>query len=246
VAAALDADVYENWTDVPGILMADPRIVPDPKPLDCVTYAELRELSGIGTQVLHEDTIAPVREKNIPINIRDTNAPSLPGTMICSELPAASPVRKLTGIFGRRHCILVSIRKTGLGTKPGDFTALLQVLDGYELPVLYYVGGIDRLTLLLSQKAEPQSLELLSQTLRRSGQAESVQITENISALATVSRSLAQDPAIAGRVLCTLCADGIPVSLALQAQPGLSFLAAVPDDRFEEAIRSLYTEFIQD
>ena len=244
VAAVLGADVYENWTDVPGILMADPRIVDDPKPLDHISYSELRELSYIGTQVLHEDTIAPVREKSIPINIRNTNAPELPGTMICSELPNDVKSSDITGVFGRKGCTLLTVRKNGLCAQGEILQQLFAGLSGFDLPVLHFVCGIDQITLLLSQRADSQAAELFAQSLKKKQLADAVQITQEVSVLATLSRNLLQNPAIAGRVLNTLSAQGIPALSALQCQLSQSFLTAVPDACFEQAIRALYQEFV--
>lgn len=244
VAAVLDADVYENWTDVPGILMADPRIVENPKPLDHISYSELRELSYIGTQVLHEDTIAPVREKNIPINIRNTNAPELPGTLICSQLPSDAKSTEITGIFGRKGCTLLTIQKNGLCTRNGSLQQLFTELAGYDLPVLHFVCGIDQISLLLSQRADSQSVELFAHSLRKKQLADTAQVTPEVSVLATLSRNLTQNPAIAGRILSTLARKNIPAMSALQCQLSQSFLTAVPDLHFEQAIDALYQEFV--
>ncbi len=241
-AAALDADVYENWTDVPGILMADPRIVPSPKPLRYISYAELRELSYIGLQVLHEDTIIPVREKEIPINIRNTNAPGQPGTLICSQLPPDAAQDDITGVFGRKGCTLLTVQKSGL-CETGNLQELFTELSGYELPVLHFVCGIDQISLLLSPRSDPQAAELFAQALRKQRRTK-VQVTPEIAVVATLSRHLAEDPAIAGRALSALAREGIPAQAALQCQLSQSFLTAVPDARFEQAIDTIYREFI--
>lgn len=243
IAAALDAEVYENWTDVPGILMADPRIVQNPKPLAHISYSELRELSYIGTQVLHEDTISPVRQKNIPINIRNTNDPSNPGTVICSDLPSVTSGEEITGVFGRKGCTLLTIRKNGL---TADAAAIFQKVKSFELPVLHFVCGIDQLSILLSQRADLQSVELMAQALRREKRAEAVQITPEVSVLAALSRNLADEPAIAGRVLASLSRAKIPNLAAMQGPLSQSFLTIVPDGRLEQAIDCLYHEFVTD
>ena len=128
-AAALDADVYENWTDVSGFLMADPRIVEDPQPIERITYSELRELSYIGAQVLHEGTIFPVREKNIPLNIRNTNQPDNPGTMIRESFDETEQLdhRFITGIAGRKHFSVITITKTGMSSENGSLRRILEI-----------------------------------------------------------------------------------------------------------------------
>ena len=137
-AAALGADVYENWTDVSGILMADPRIVDDPEPIRRVTYSELRELSYIGAQVLHEGTIFPVREKNIPLNIRNTNAPDHPGTMILESIgDEMEEGGFITGIAGKKGFSIITIAKTGMSSEPGSLLKILNVLAKHEVNVEY-------------------------------------------------------------------------------------------------------------
>lgn len=244
VAAALDADIYENWTDVPGILMADPRIVTNPLPLAHISFAELRELSYIGTQVLHEDAIAPVRAKNIPINIRNTNAPTCSGTLICSDLPRQAAAGDITGIFGRKDCTLVTVQKNGL-CSAGTVEQLFRTLDSFELPVLHFVCGIDRLSVVLSQKADAQAAELFAQTVRREQLADAVEITAGVCVVATLSRNLKTDPSIASRALSALARQHIPVLSVMENQSGQSLLTTVPDELFELAVQSLYREFAQ-
>ena len=128
-AAALDADVYENWTDVSGILMADPRIVPDPLPIERITYNELRELSFVGAQVLHEGTVFPVREKNIPLNIRNTNDPDHPGTLIMESFDDVDDGRLITGIAGKKNYSIVTIAKTGMSSSVGAFRQVFEVFE---------------------------------------------------------------------------------------------------------------------
>ena len=141
-AAALDADVYENWTDVSGFLMADPKIVQDPRPIERITYAELRELSYIGAQVLHEGTVSPVREKNIPLNIRNTNQPDHPGTMIRERFdePELADENLITGIAGRKDFSVITITKNGMSSQAGVLRQILEVLERYGINVDYLHG----------------------------------------------------------------------------------------------------------
>ena len=136
-AAALDADVYENWTDVSGFLMADPKIVPDPRPIERITYAELRELSYIGAQVLHEGTVSPVREKNIPLNIRNTNQPDHPGTMIRESFDESETERSsgsmITGIAGKKGFSVITLTKNGMSSEQGTVRRTLEILERYRV-----------------------------------------------------------------------------------------------------------------
>ena len=149
-AAALDADVYENWTDVSGILMADPRIVDDPQAIPEVTYDELRELSYSGAQVLHELTIFPVREKNIPLNIRNTNDPEDPGTMIRENFEGdATPDRFITGITGRKDFTVISLSKRGISSQVGVLRRMLSILENHGISVDYAPCGIDNISVMM-------------------------------------------------------------------------------------------------
>lgn len=149
-AAALDADVYENWTDVSGILMADPRIVDDPQAIPEVTYDELRELSYSGAQVLHEDSIFPVREKNIPVNIRNTNDPAAPGTMIQASFAGDhDPERFITGITGKKDFSIISLSKRGMSNQVGVLRRVLTVLERHNISVDYVPNGIDNVSVVL-------------------------------------------------------------------------------------------------
>ena len=153
-AAALDADVYENWTDVSGILMADPRIVENPQAIPEVTYDELRELSYSGAQVLHEDCIFPVREKNIPVNIRNTNAPEEPGTMIQESFDGDhDPDRFITGITGKKDFSIISLTKRGMSNQVGVLRKVLTVLERHGISVDYVPNGIDNVSVVLPTAA---------------------------------------------------------------------------------------------
>ena len=164
-AAALDADVYENWTYVSGILMADPRIVENPQAIPEVTYDELRELSYSGAQVLHEGTIFPVREKNIPVNIKNTNAPNDPGTMIQENFDTPKdPDRFITGITGKKDHSIISMSKRGLSNEVGTLRKMLSVLERHNISVDYVPNGIDNVSVVLSTEAlEPHLYAILSE-----------------------------------------------------------------------------------
>ena len=157
-AAALDADVYENWTDVSGILMADPRIVPDPLPIERITYNELRELSFVGAQVLHEGTVFPVREKNIPLNIRNTNDPDHPGTLIMESFDDVDDGRLITGIAGKKNYSIITIAKSGMSSSVGTFRQVFEVFERHGVSIEYAPSGIDCLSLVVSsEKVAPSA-----------------------------------------------------------------------------------------
>ena len=191
-AAALNADVYENWTDVSGILMADPRIVPDPLPIERITYNELRELSFVGAQVLHEGTVFPVREKNIPLNIRNTNQPDHPGTMIRERFDEPEPADEnlITGIAGRKDFSVITITKNGMSSQAGVLRQILEVLERYGINVDYLPSGIDTVSLVVSaQKVAPCLYPMLGD-LQKELKPDSIHVTDNMAIVAAVGLSL--------------------------------------------------------
>ena len=245
-AAALDADVYENWTDVSGILMADPRIVENPQPIPQVTYAELRELSYAGAQVLHEGTVSPVREKNIPLNIRNTNEPEHPGTMIRERFDeqSAENQRFITGIAGRKGYSVVTISHAGLSSEQGALRQLLEAFDRYGATVEYVPSGIDSYSLAVpAEKAGALSAVLaeLSETFK----PEEIKVTENISVIAVVGRKMAYRVGTSGRIFAVLGASGINIRMISQGPEELNIIVGVDDADFADAIRVLYNSFVK-
>ena len=153
VARAVGADVYENWTDVSGFLMADPRIVKDPKPISTVSYKELRELSYMGASVLHEDAIYPARIANIPINIRNTNEPENPGTMITSEPAKLEEGQIIAGIAGSKDFTVITMYKALLSSERGFIRKMSGVLEDFDIPIEHIPSGVDTLSVVISKQA---------------------------------------------------------------------------------------------
>ena len=246
-AAALDADVYENWTDVSGFLMADPRIVEDPQPIERITYSELRELSYIGAQVLHEGTIFPVREKNIPLNIRNTNQPDNPGTMIRESFDETEQLdhRFITGIAGRKHFSVITITKTGMSSENGSLRRILEVLERYGVNVEYLPSGIDNVSLVVSaEKAAPCMYQLLGE-LQKEIKPDAIHVTENIAIVAAVGRKMAYQPGSSGKIFATLGENGINIRMITQGPEELNIIVGVDDADFAPAIRVLYDSFVK-
>ena len=246
-AAALDADVYENWTDVSGFLLADPKIVKDPQPIERITYAELRELSYIGAQVLHEGTIFPVREKNIPVNIRNTNQPDHPGTMIREEFEDAvlSDDRFITGIAGRRNYTVITVAKTGMSGEVGAIRRMLELLEKYRLSVEYIPSGIDSVSLVLAADKVSPCLYQLMGDLQKVMRPDSIHVTENMAVVAAVGRKMAFKPGISGKIFATLGENHINIRMITQGPEELNIIVGVDDKDFESAIRVLYDSFVK-
>ena len=244
-AAALDADVYENWTDVSGILMADPRIVDDPQAIPEVTYDELRELSYSGAQVLHEDSIFPVREKNIPVNIRNTNDPEAPGTMIQESFEGDhDPERFITGITGKKDFSIISMRKRGMTSQCGVLYKMLKVLVRHNISVDYVPNGIDNVSVVVPTAAVEKNLYTILAEIQQEAEADSVEAHHNIAIVAAVGRKMAKHPGISGKLFAALGESNINIRMINQGPDELNIIFGVDNKDFEEAIKVLYNSFV--
>jgi len=245
-AAALDADVYENWTDVSGILMADPRIVENPQPIPEVTYDELRELSYSGAQVLHEGTIFPVREKGIPLNIRNTNAPDEPGTMIQEsfDTPADSD-RFITGITGKKDFTIISMSKRGMGNEVGVLRKMLSVLERHNISIDYAPNGIDNVSVVMPTESVAPSLYNILAEIQQDVHPDSLQVHDQIAVVAAVGRRMAFRPGISGKLFAALGKAGINIRMINQGPDELNIIFGVDNKDFAEAIRVLYNSFVK-
>ena len=247
-AAALNADVYENWTDVSGFLMADPRIVSDPLPIERITYSELRELSYIGAQVLHEGTIFPVREKNIPLNIRNTNQPDHPGTMIresFDELEESKDSSFITGIAGRKDFSVITITKNGMSNEVGTLRRILEILEKYQLVVEYLPSGIDSVSLVVAaDKLRPCQYQILGE-IQKALKPDTIHVTEDMAIVAAVGRKMAFKPGISGKIFAALGENGINIRMITQGPEELNIIVGVDNKDFAGAIRVLYNSFVK-
>ncbi len=243
-AAALDANVYENWTDVSGILMADPRIVENPQPIPEVTYDELRELSYSGAQVLHEGTIFPVREKGIPVNIRNTNAPQDAGTMIRESFAAdTDPHRFITGITGKKDFTIISMSKRGMHNQSGVLFGALAVLERRKLSVDYVPNGIDNVSLVLPTENVAPHLHAILSEIQKEVKPDTLVVHEQIAVVAAVGRKMAFRPGISGKLFAALGEAGINIRMINQGPDELNIIFGVDNRDFAEAIRVLYHSF---
>ena len=245
-AAALEAEVYENWTDVSGILMADPRIVDDPQPIPEVTYDELRELSYSGAQVLHEDAIFPVREKNIPLNIRNTNAPDDPGTMIMERFDGDhDPHRFITGITGKKDFTIISLSKRGMSNQVGVLYKVLDVLVRHNISVDYVPNGIDNVSIVLPTEAIAPSLYTILGEIQKEVEPDSLDVHDQIAVVTAVGRKMAYRPGISGQIFAALGQAGINIRMINQGPDELNIIFGVDNRDFAAAIKVLYNSFVK-
>ena len=243
-AAALDADVYENWTDVSGILMADPRIVDDPLPIPEVTYDELRELSYSGAQVLHELTIFPVREKGIPLNIRNTNDPQAPGTMIRETASAeADPHRFITGITGKKDFSIVHLSKRGLSNEVGLLRRILSIYERHNISVVYVPNGIDNVSVVIETEAIAPKLYTILAEVQQEIQPDTLKVIDDVAVVAAVGRRMASRPGISGQIFGALGQADVNIRWITQSPDELNIIFGVDNKDFKKAIRTLYDSF---
>ena len=243
-AAALDADVYENWTDVSGILMADPRIVKDPLPIPEVTYDELRELSYAGAQVLHEGTIMPVREKGIPVNIRNTNDPGHEGTIIKEDFDSEiDPHRVLTGITGKKDFSIITVFKRGLTSQVGVLRKILSVLERHNISVDFVPNGIDNVSLVMPTEVIAPHLYKVLAEIQQDVEPNEIEVIDQIAIVAAVGHRMSSRPGVSGQLFAALGEAGINIRMINQGPDELNIIFGVDNRDFAEAIRVLYNSF---
>ena len=242
-AAAVNADVYENWTDVSGILMADPKIVANPAPIAKITYAELQELAFMGASVLHEDSIAPVKERGIPLNIRNTNRPDDPGTMIVESADEdGEQDRFITGIAGRRNFTILTVKKHGMNTNE-SLRQALEILDRFHVTAEHITLGLESFALVASTAALGDGVYEVVANIQKVLRPDAVDVKEGISLVATVGRKMTSRPGTSGRLFHALGKSGINIRTIAQGADELAIIVGVENADFEKAIRVLYERF---
>ncbi len=243
VAAAVGADIYENWTDVSGFLISDPRIIKDPLPIHTITYKELRELSYMGAGVLHEDAIFPVRKAGIPINIKNTNSPMDPGTMIV-ESTSQKPQFTITGIAGKKGFTVVNIEKDMMNSELGFGRRVLEVFEKNGLSFEHMPSGIDTMSVIVHQSEfEPKEQEVLS-GLHRNVHPDSIDIETDLALIAVVGRAMKSNRGTAGRIFSALAHAHVNVKMIDQGSSELNIIIGVSESDFEAAIKSIYEIFV--
>ena len=242
-AAAIKADVYENWTDVSGILMADPRIVPNPAPIEKITFAELRELAFMGASVLHEESVQPVKEKGIPLNIRNTNRPQDPGTMIVESVSEQEQSERfITGIAGRKNFTIVTVYKHAMKLSH-SLRQALEIFDRYNAQVEHITLGLDSFALVSSSSALGDAVYDVIAEIKKNCRPDEVEIRENIAMVSAVGRKMSSQPGVSGRLFKALGDKGINIRTIAQGSDELAITVGVENEQYEKAIRVLYDSF---
>ncbi|MCI5898437.1 MAG: aspartate kinase [Firmicutes bacterium] len=244
VARAAGAEVYENWTDVSGFMVADPRIVKNPKPIDTVTYLELRELSYMGASVLHEDAIYPARAMNIPINIRNTNDPEHPGTIILADAPLDND-QIIAGIAGSKDYIAISLYKNMMNSEVGFIRRCLSILEDYGVAVEHLPSGIDTLSVVLSSKSVEGKLADILDEIERRLAPDRIDVYEDLALIATVGRGMNRRRGTSAMLFGALGEAGVNIRMIDQGSSELSIIVGVEMRDFETAVRAIYDAFVK-
>ena len=247
VARAVDADVYENWTDVSGFLCADPRIVKNPKQISSISYKELRELSYMGASVLHEDAIYPARVANIPINIRNTNIPEDPGTMITDDMSVLSHEdRVVTGIAGSKDFTVVALYKNMMSSERGFVRRILGILDDYDINFEHLPSGIDTVSVVMSNKSIDGQLDEVLEEFRSRLRPDSIDVIHDIALIATVGHGMDRRAGTSARLFTALANAGVNIRMIDQGSSEMNIIVGVENKDFETAIRAIYSEFVEE
>jgi len=244
VARAADAELYENWTDVSGFLICDPRIVKDPQPITTITYRELRELSYMGATVLHEDAIFPVRTKGIPINIKNTNLPEDPGTMIVSQTVDSSKYT-ITGIAGKKGFSAITIEKDMMNSAVGFGRNVLRALEKSNLCFEHMPSGIDTLSVIVNTEAfKGKEKTVLDEIITRTN-PDHIEIEDNLALIAVVGRGMRKARGTAAKIFTALAEAKVNIKMIDQGSSELNIIIGVTEEDFEEATKAIYNIFVQ-
>jgi len=245
VAQGVAAAMYENWTDVSGMLMADPRIVDNPCRIDTLTYRELRELSYMGAGVLHEEAIFPVRSAGIPVNIRNTNAPEDIGTTIVPDNFAdlTQNTGSITGIAGRKDFTVFAVEKALMNSEVGFGRRLLSVFENHGVSYEHTPSGIDTMSVVVADAMVEGKVEDLLSDIRAECKPDQLEASANMALIATVGRGMAHTPGMAARLFTALADAGVNVRMIDQGSSELNIIVGVETGDFEPAVRAIYRGF---
>ncbi|KAF5043198.1 aspartate kinase [Sedimentibacter saalensis] len=248
VASVAKADMYENWTDVSGFLMADPRIVKNPLPINKITYQELRELSYMGASVLHDEAVFPVRQAGIPINIRNTNEPDNPGTVIVGDDQVDEDYDNghvITGIAGRKNFTFFYIHKEHMANEVGVVRKALEIFEERNISIDHIPSGIDSFSIVVPTECVEKTTHEIVEELKDKLGTDSVKTYKNLSLISTVGIRMAFRPGISAKLFNALGENNINIRMIDQGSSEINIIVGVDDKDFENAIRAIYNAFVK-
>ena len=244
VARAAKADVYENWTDVSGFLVADPRIVENPKPISRISYRELRELAYMGASVLHEDAIYPAKVANIPINIRNTNRPQDPGTMITSEPAKLDEGQIISGIAGSKDFTSITVYNSHMIGQKGFIRKMAGILEDHDVTIEHIPSGIETVSVVLNNKIIEGKTEEILEEFERQLKPEALDVVTDMALIATVGAGMAMRKGTSARLFTALANADVNIRMIDQGSSEMNIIVGVANRDFEKAIRAIYKAFV--
>ncbi len=246
VARAAQAEIYENWTDVSGFLMADPHIVKNPKPIRKITYRELRELAYMGATVLHDEAIFPVRKVGIPINIKNTNEPEHPGTVIVNgHTKSEANPGSITGIAGKKGFTVIAIYKNRMNTEVGFVRRLLSVLEDNNISFEHLPSGIDTVCIVIEDAKLNDKLDKVVKGIQKQCEPDSIDIYPDMALVATVGYGMAYTPGVASRLFTALYKANVNIRMIDQGSSEINIIVGIENSDFEKAVQAIYNAFIE-
>ena len=245
VARAAEADLYENWTDVSGFMMADPRVVEDPAAIATITYKELRELSYMGATVLHEEAIFPVRYAGIPINIKNTNQPEDVGTMIVAEASDYDAEKVITGIAGKKGFSVITIEKDMMNSEIGFGRKVLEVLEDHEIAFEHLPSGIDNMSIVVASSTLDGRRDKVLSSINRMVRPDSLSIEDGLALIAIVGRGMVKAKGTAARVFDSISNAGVNIRMIDQGSSEISIIVGIEEHDFDKALKAIYGEFVK-
>ena len=245
VARAAAADMYENWTDVSGFLMADPRVVDDPCTIETITYHELRELSYMGATVLHEDSIFPVRFAGIPINIRNTNDPGAKGTMIVPAADSFDAERVITGVAGKKGFSVLNIEKDQMNAEIGYGRKVLEAIEHEGVTFEHLPSGIDTMSVVVSADMTERQRRSIIDSICETCEPEAISFEDGLALIAVVGRGMVRAKGTAARVFKAIAESDINIRMIDQGSSEISIIIGINESDFEKALRAIYGEFVK-
>ena len=243
VARAVNANLYENWTDVSGCMVADPRIIRNPEPITTITYKELRELSYMGASVLHEDAIFPVRQAGIPINIKNTNSPEDKGTMIV-EKTCHVPKYTITGIAGKKDFVAINIEKDMMNAEIGFGRKVLEAFEKYGISFEHMPSGVDTMTVIVHQSEVEEKEQKVLTEIKHLVHPDVLDLEPDIALIAIVGRGMREARGTAGRIFSALAHAKVNVKMIDQGSSEINIIVGVKNSEFETAIKAIYDIFV--
>ena len=245
IARGVDAEVYENWTDVSGLLMADPHIVDNPKTIDVLSYRELRELAYMGATVLHDEAIFPVREAQIPVNIRNSGRPQNPGTMIVPETAPIAHTGAITGIAGRKDFTVIALEKALMNAQIGFGRRVLSVLEEHQVSFEHLPSGIDTMSLVIADTQLEGKRQRVLEEIRRRCQPDGLVVYPDMALIATVGRGMSHIPGMAAKLFDALAQTDVNIRMIDQGSSEINIIVGVETADFETAVRAIYDVFVE-